>query len=185
VCLGFAICRSASPSTQESQSYGGSCCFQTSRVRHQLPKLRHHVSLDYFECLKFPRPSYSVCAARIRASTKTIVGFEEYSRHLNELKQEYLPLALCFGSNFSHTLRVDAVRGRAPGAQEPRGQLLYNTKVGAGTLVALIIEIAMAQRFVIGHAYRKQQKHNQVKRDRRSCTKRGRNRPHPQTPHHR
>ena len=58
-------------------------------------------SLDYFECLKFPRPSYSVCAARVRASTKTLSGFEEYSRHLFELKRACLPLALCDSDNFS------------------------------------------------------------------------------------
>ena len=30
-------------------------------------------SLDYFECLRFPRPSYSICTARIRACAKTLI----------------------------------------------------------------------------------------------------------------
>ena len=58
-------------------------------------------TLDEFECLKFPRPTYSVCAARVRACTKTVKRFVEYSRHLQEMMVDCLPLALCFGECFS------------------------------------------------------------------------------------
>ena len=58
-------------------------------------------NLDFFEGPKFPRPTYSVLASRIRASIKTLHSFEDYAATLRQLKEESLPFCMCYGNDFS------------------------------------------------------------------------------------
>jgi hypothetical protein len=48
--------------------------------------------------LKFPRPTIALCAAKFRASLKTLKGCEDYVQRLNEMALDHLPLASAYSN---------------------------------------------------------------------------------------